>query len=76
MIICTAFARVQSFILNVFLFKHILYDCFRSTHVPVGEDQLQHLQLAQHLAKLFNTRFGETFPIPHALVNSKLVYLM
>ncbi|XP_048509899.1 tryptophan--tRNA ligase, mitochondrial isoform X2 [Athalia rosae] len=42
---------------------------YKSTHVPVGEDQLQHLQLAQHLAKLFNNRFGETFPIPHAMIN-------
>lgn len=35
----------------------------KSTHVPVGEDQVQHLQLTQHLAKIFNTKFGETFPI-------------
>ncbi|XP_046585693.1 tryptophan--tRNA ligase, mitochondrial isoform X2 [Neodiprion lecontei] len=42
---------------------------YKSTHVPVGEDQLQHLQLAQHLAKLFNGKFGETFPIPHSMIN-------
>lgn len=42
---------------------------YKSTHIPVGEDQLQHLQLAQHLAKLFNNKFGETFPIPHAMIN-------
>lgn len=29
--------------------------------VPVGEDQLQHLELANDIAKKFNSRFGETF---------------
>lgn len=41
---------------------------FRATHVPVGEDQTQHLQLAQHLARVFNHKFGETFPISRAMV--------
>lgn len=41
---------------------------FRATHVPVGEDQLQHLQLAQHLAKNFNSRFGNTFPMCEPMV--------
>jgi tryptophanyl-tRNA synthetase len=36
---------------------------YKATHVPVGEDQAQHLQLAMSLAKLFNHRFGQTFPI-------------
>lgn len=40
----------------------------RATHVPVGEDQLQHLQLAQHLAKNFNNRFGYTFPMCEPMV--------
>lgn len=34
----------------------------------MGEDQVQHLQLSQHLAKTFNTKFGITFPIPHAMI--------
>jgi tryptophanyl-tRNA synthetase len=41
---------------------------YKTTHVPVGEDQVQHLQLAQHLAKLFNYYYGETFPICHAII--------
>jgi tryptophanyl-tRNA synthetase len=41
---------------------------FRTTHVPVGEDQLQHIQLAQHLAKNFNNRFGKTFPMCEPVV--------
>lgn len=36
---------------------------FRATHVPCGDDQEQQLQLTMHLAKIFNNKFGETFPI-------------
>lgn len=43
-------------------------DIFRATHVPVGEDQAQHLQHAQYLAKAFNTKFGQTFPACHAMI--------
>jgi tryptophanyl-tRNA synthetase len=34
----------------------------KAHYVPVGEDQIQHIQLAQHLTKNFNNRFGSTFP--------------
>lgn len=43
----------------------------RSTHVPVGEDQVQHLELAQDLARIFNGRYGELFPEPRALLSKK-----
>ncbi|XP_076850453.1 tryptophan--tRNA ligase, mitochondrial isoform X2 [Brachyhypopomus gauderio] len=43
---------------------------YKSTHVPVGEDQLQHLELAQDLARTFNTRYGEVFPEPRALLST------
>lgn len=36
--------------------------------MPCGEDQLQQLQLAMHLAKVFNTKFGETFPIIEPMI--------
>lgn len=43
----------------------LLYD----THVvPVGDDQLQHLELARTLARKFNARFGETFMEPKGLL--------
>lgn len=44
---------------------------FRATHVPVGEDQLQHIQLTQHLARTFNSKYGNTFPICHAVISDK-----
>ena len=33
---------------------------YKATVVPVGEDQLQHLELARETARRFNYRFGET----------------
>jgi len=41
----------------------LLYD---TQLVPVGEDQLQHVELARTLAKRFNQKFGETFVVPEA----------
>lgn len=35
--------------------------------VPVGDDQTQHLELTRDLAARFNSRFGETFPIPERI---------
>ncbi len=43
----------------------LLYD---TTVVPVGEDQLQHLELTRTLARRFNAKFGETFIVPQSLV--------
>ncbi|CAL7944108.1 unnamed protein product [Xylocopa violacea] len=42
---------------------------YRATYVPIGEDQIQHVQLAQELAIKFNKTFGHTFPVPHSLKN-------
>ena len=39
----------------------LLYD---TEIVPVGKDQMQHIELARDLAERFNKRFGETFVIP------------
>jgi len=36
--------------------------------VPVGDDQRQHLELTRDLANRFNSRFGETFVVPEALI--------
>jgi tryptophanyl-tRNA synthetase len=38
---------------------------YKGTHVPVGEDQKQHLELSRDIAGAFNRRFGvEYFPLP------------
>ncbi len=37
---------------------------YRATRVPVGMDQVQHLELAREIARRFNGRFGDTFPEP------------
>lgn len=42
---------------------------YRATHVPVGEDQKQHLELSREIAATFNTRFGEEFfPQPEPFI--------
>lgn len=43
---------------------------YRGAVVPVGEDQVQHLELARELARRFNHRFGkELFPEPQPLLS-------
>jgi len=39
---------------------------YKAEVVPVGEDQLPHLELARNIARRFNNRFGDTFPEPQA----------
>lgn len=39
------------------------------THlVPVGDDQRQHLELTRDLAGRFNSRYGDTFVVPEAMI--------
>jgi tryptophanyl-tRNA synthetase len=47
---------------------------YKAEVVPVGEDQLPHLELAREIARRFNNLFGNTFPEPEAkLTNYPLV---
>jgi tryptophanyl-tRNA synthetase len=41
---------------------------YRAQGVPVGEDQVQHLELSRRIARRFNSRFGQFFPQPEPLV--------
>ncbi len=43
---------------------------YRASHVPVGEDQLPHLELAREIARRFNQLYGETFMEPHEILSS------
>jgi tryptophanyl-tRNA synthetase len=40
---------------------------YQTTHVPIGDDQRQHLELARDVAQRFNTRFGDTFTVPQGI---------
>jgi tryptophanyl-tRNA synthetase len=43
---------------------------YRATHVPVGEDQKQHLELARDIADKFNHDYGvEFFPLPEPFIS-------
>ena len=47
------------------------------THVvPVGEDQIQHIELARDIAKRFNNKFGDTFTIPKPFINKNTARIM
>jgi tryptophanyl-tRNA synthetase len=41
---------------------------FDAEVVPVGDDQRQHVELTRDLAERFNSRFGETFVVPQAMI--------
>lgn len=50
----------------------LLYD---AELVPVGKDQLQHLEMTRDVAARFNNLMGETFVIPKASVQNKTQYI-
>jgi tryptophanyl-tRNA synthetase len=43
---------------------------YRADAVPVGEDQLQHLELTREIARRWNRQFGELFPEPQPILGS------
>jgi tryptophanyl-tRNA synthetase len=50
---------------------------YKATHVPVGEDQKQHLELARDIAQKFNTDFGkELFPLPNPVIGGPAARVM
>jgi tryptophanyl-tRNA synthetase len=51
----------------------LLYD---TNVVPVGDDQLQHIELTRTLARRFNERFGETFVVPEGRVTKEGARIM
>ena len=48
---------------------------FNSTHVPVGRDQVQHLEMARDIAQRFNHHYGELFELPEAVVDEHVAVL-
>ncbi len=50
---------------------------YRATHVPVGEDQKQHLELARDIAGAFNRKYEtEFFPLPEPLILGEATRVM
>ena len=51
---------------------------YKATHVPVGDDQKQHLELVRDIAQKFNNDFKSDnfFPIPEPLIQKKLSRVM
>src|SRR5205807_8779212 len=72
-------ASVGLYVYPVLMAADIL--AYRATHVPVGDDQKQHLELARDIAQKFNTDFAETiaaegfpegfFPAPEPLISGR-----
>ena len=50
----------------------LLYDV---NFVPVGKDQLQHIEITRDVAARFNHQMGETFVIPEAKVQEETMYV-
>jgi tryptophanyl-tRNA synthetase len=50
---------------------------YKATHVPVGDDQKQHLELTRDIAQAFNAMFGEEFfPLPEPQILGKAKRVM
>ena len=50
---------------------------YRATHVPVGEEQKQHLELARDLAGAYNRHYGvEFFPLPEPIILGQAARIM
>jgi tryptophanyl-tRNA synthetase len=51
----------------------LLYD---TEIVPVGEDQVQHVEITRTIGKRFNQKFGETFKLPEAFITKETMRIM
>lgn len=76
-------AQRQKENINVGLFDYPVLQAadiliYKPDFVPVGKDQLQHLELTREIARRFNKKFGKTFPEPKALLtpSSKIMSLL
>jgi len=48
---------------------------FKATKVPVGKDQIQHLEMARDIAQRFNHHYGEHLVIPEVVVEERAAVL-
>lgn len=66
-------SQKQTTNINVGLFDYPVLQAadiliYKAGLVPIGQDQIQHLELSRNIAHLFNNKFGETFPEPQPLL--------
>jgi tryptophanyl-tRNA synthetase len=48
---------------------------FRAERIPVGRDQIQHVEMARDIAQRFNHNFAEVFTLPEAVVEDNVAVL-
>ena len=48
---------------------------FKANKIPVGKDQIQHIEMARDIAARFNHHFGEHFVLPEAVVDDHVAVL-
>ena len=48
---------------------------FKATHVPVGKDQKQHVEMARDIAQRFNHHYGEVLVLPEAVIDDSTAVL-
>ncbi|OQB05467.1 MAG: Tryptophan--tRNA ligase [bacterium ADurb.Bin212] len=49
---------------------------YGATHVPVGEDQKQHVELTRDVAERFNAKYGQCFTIPEPIIKNTSARIM
>lgn len=49
---------------------------YQTDAVPVGEDQVQHVELARSIAERFNNRYGKTFTVPQVMLQKESARIM
>ena len=73
-------SRDQDFGVNMGLFTYPILMAadilmFQTELVPVGRDQVQHIEIARDLAEGFNRTYGETFVLPEAQIQEETAVL-
>ena len=48
---------------------------FKAHKVPVGRDQVQHIEMARDMASSFNHLYGEHFVLPEAVIDDNVATL-
>jgi tryptophanyl-tRNA synthetase len=48
---------------------------YNAEFVPVGKDQIQHLEMTRDIASAFNNRYGETFILPQAKTDENVMVI-